>query len=592
MQSFTFVTAIIDVDSQCREETLQFKMEQLSLLLIHLQTSITIFADRGSFEILNSTYKDRKNITIILFKTSEGCDGCSAFKGCDGCSAFKGWKESWIYKASLPYMDRLPLTRNQTKDTFEHLILTHMKIEFLHKAIENCKNSIFCWIDPHICHLFSNPLSSINYLNYLSHQKYTDAPFLALPGCWDFKVPSEPSVDFNTVCWRFCGSFMIGDTASIIGLNTLYKHFYPTLLKERNTMTWDVNFLAQLESEGVCNPNWYRANHDASIVRIPTSLYSQNLSDSMDTLVKYDYPEVPGFFPSSASYIEGSSNSSLDFKKTLITRYVNYKIGPDGRYTVFHPSGQLQTRNLISTLSDDFTTIIDSQFLDDSTIGIPTYMEGARYVGLEDVRTFKIEDGIGFVASSAAYTPDHSIRIVKGVIRDGKIVSGVVLQPPNGIYTPCEKNWIPIFGNKSKPDSYIYRWHPYEIICADDKGITTIISSKVIPNTLFEKVRGSTVPIWSDSCYICVVHWTETVSSKGTLEYYHMLVKLDQDYNVTAWSQPFHFTIIGIQYCLGFAIVEKDKYGFWFSENDGNPQFMRSCSSQFSFVGLDGKCVA
>jgi hypothetical protein len=572
MQSFTFVTAIIDIKSGCHEETLTFKMEQLHILLNTLQAPITIFADRGSAEILNSTYKDRKNITIILFETSEG------------------WKDSWIYRASLPYMDRLPLTRNLEKDTFEHICLTHLKIEFLQRAIEN---QILCWIDPHICHLFTNPLlnsegvitalRSINYLNYLSQQKYTNEPFLALPGCWDPKDSTHP-VDFNTVCWRFCSNFMIGDAASIRGLHTLYKHFYPTLLKEKNTMTWDMNFLAQLESEGVFNPKWYKANHDASIVRIPTSLYSQNLENGF--CVKYDYPEVPGFFPSSASYVK------LENKSILITRYVNYQIGSDGRYTVFHPSGQLQTRNLISVLSDDFTSIRDSQFLDDSTIGIPTYLEDARYVGLEDVRTFICEDGsMEFVASSAAYTPDHSIRIVRGAIRDGKIVSGVVLQPPNGIYTSCEKNWIPILGNKTKSDSYIYRWHPYEIVCSDNQGITKTVSSKVIPNTLFEKVRGSTAPIWSDSCYICVVHWTNGGSSE-LLEYYHMLVKLDETYNVMAWSQPFHFTRIGIQYCLGFTMVDAKTYGFWFSENDGNPQFMRSCSSQFSFVGLDGRCVA
>ena len=99
------------------------------------------------------------------------------------------------------------------------------------------------------------------------------------------------------------------------------------------------------------------------------------------------------------------------------------------------------------------------------------------------------------------------------------------------------------------------------------------------------------MPIWSDSCYICVVHWTNGGSSE-LLEYYHMLVKLDETYNVMAWSQPFHFTRIGIQYCLGFTMVDSTTYGFWFSEIDGNPQFMRSCSSQFFFVGLDGRCVA
>jgi hypothetical protein len=227
-------------------------------------------------------------------------------------------------------------------------------------------------------------------------------------------------------------------------------------------------------------------------------------------------------------------------------------------------------------------------------------MEGARYVGLEDVRIF---NQIEFVASSAAYTQDHSIRIVKGAIRDGKFVSGIVMQPPNGIYTPCEKNWIPIFGLQPNKDCYIYRWHPYEIIRADENGKTTTVSSKVIPNTLFEKVRGSTVPVWSDadSHYICVVHWTEV--QRTVLQYYHMLVKLDAEYQVMAWSQPFHFFKLGIQYCLGFAIIDKDTYGFWFSENDGNPKFMRSCSNQFVFhrvqrtlqsyglQKLDGRCA-
>jgi hypothetical protein len=545
MQSLTFVTAIIDIKSECSGETLQFKMEQLSQFLFLLNAPIQILADRGCAEILKIKYKDCENIKIVLFSVEE---------------------ESWIYQASAPYKDRLPLTRNQTKDTFEHLVWTHMKVEFLQRAIENGEG-IFCWIDPHICHLFPDPLSTVNYLNYLSMQKFAKDQFLALPGCWDPRTLD--SIDFNTVCWRFCGTFLLGDAASICSLHTLYKHFYPTLLKERNTMTWDINVLAQMEYEGVFTPVWYKANHDASIVGIPTSLYSQNLSDSENTIVEYAYPEVPGFFPSSASYIS----------KTLVTRYVNYKIGEGNRYTVFHPSGQLQTINLLSTLSDDFGALESSQFIDDGAISIPTYIEGARYVGLEDVRIFKSGDKIEFVASSAAYTENHSIRIIKGAICDGKFVSGVVLQPPNGIYTQCEKNWIPI----GKSDCYIYRWHPYEIIRADKNGRTTTVSSKVIPNTLFEKVRGSTVPVWSDmdSHYICVVHWTN--GSKGLLQYYHMLVKLDATYEVTSWSQPFHFSNLGIQYCLGFTIIDTQTYGFWFSENDGNPKFMRSCSSQFVF---------
>ena len=565
MQSLTFVTAIINIKTGCREETLQFKMEQLSQFLFLLKGPITIFADRGSAEILNSTYKDRKNITIILFSMEE---------------------ESWIYKASLPYADRMPHNRNETKDTFLHLCLSQMKIEFLKKAIEaNPFNSThFVWIDPHICQLFHDPKPVINYLNYLSMQTFTNAPFIAMPGCWS----SEP-VDFNAVCWRFCGNFMLGDAASILNLHSLYEKLYTNVLREKNMMTWDVNMWAHLEDRFA--PVWFKANHDASIVRIPTSLYSKRLSDP---IIKYKYPEVPGFYPSSASYINN----------LLFTRYVNYRIDNNGAYTINNASGQIQTTNVVSYLSDDLTTILESYAIDDSTLGIPAYNSG-RYVGLEDVRIFNCANrrNLAFVASSASYTKGHEIRIVRGEfsLADKKFINGEVLEPPTHLPSFCEKNWIPLSDGK-----FIFRWHPYEIGACNGNMPMQIISSRVISNSLFEKVRGSTIPVWSDACYTCVVHWSEVQNVPGTvgscgplgtvgscgplgnlLQYYHMLVRLDGDYNVIEWSNPFHFSRIGIQYCLGFTIIDPETYGFWFSENDGNPGFIRSCSSQFSFQGRD-----
>jgi len=58
MPSLTFVTAIINTNSKCREETLQFKMDQLSQFLFLLNATIQIFADRDCHEILQNRYKD------------------------------------------------------------------------------------------------------------------------------------------------------------------------------------------------------------------------------------------------------------------------------------------------------------------------------------------------------------------------------------------------------------------------------------------------------------------------------------------------------------------------------------------------------
>lgn len=548
--SVIFVTSVIDTKTSVKEETVQFKLDCLRLLLNSFHGEILIFADRENAESLKSIYTN-ENIKIILFDYPV---------------------ESWIYRESLPYKNRLPNVRNDAKDTFEHLCQTQMKIEMLQKAIEIAGQNTFFYMDANIYHLFPDfTLSFSNYINYLCLQRpNTSDPVLSLPYCWG----KQSSVDFNNVCWRFCGAVLYGNAPAINHLHNLYVQFYSTVLKEKNTMTWDINFLAHLETMDVFHPVLYKANHNISIVNIPTSLVFHNLSDGDHTIVKYHCPDVPGFFPSSASYQN----------KHLCIRYVNYKIGADDKYTVFNVQGQLQTVNVLCCLSDDLASIVEAHTIDENAIGIPTYMEGAKYTGLEDVRLF---GNMEFVASSATYTADHSIRIVKGAIRDGRFVTGAVLQPP--VYTPCEKNWIPL----DKKDCYIYRWHPYEIIKADANGSTQVIMRVNIPNILFNKVRGSTAPVWSnkDLCYICVVHWAERSADKGLLQYYHMLVRLNKDYLVIAMSQPFCFTRIGIQYCLGFTLVDAKTYGFWFSENDGDTQFMCSCSNQFFFHGLDGKFV-
>lgn len=61
-----------------------------------------------------------------------------------------------------------------------------------------------CWIDPHICHLFSEPMNVVNYLNYLSIQKFVKDPFLALPGCWEPQVTSISTPHVGDSVGRSC----------------------------------------------------------------------------------------------------------------------------------------------------------------------------------------------------------------------------------------------------------------------------------------------------------------------------------------------------------------------------------------------------
>jgi hypothetical protein len=333
-------------------------------------------------------------------------------------------------------------------------------------------------------------------------------------------------------------------------------------------ITWEVNFWAWLEVNASWNIVWFKADHDDSIVRVPSHLFSRCLGFNRST-IRYKFPEEPGFYPSSSSYIKWGDEHILN------VRYVNYKLDDYGRYHINHPNGHLETKNLRCFLEDDLETIRSSDFVWEGMIGLPEYDKSIT--GLEDVRLYNSGDKLRYVATNKSYHVLQKIRIMVGDYSASMAMfeSGQVLEPPTD--TNCEKNWIP-FGD-SEDTLFIYRWAPFEIGRVEGNTLK-IIKSIPVEHMLLQKIRGSTPPVWSqkDQCYYCVVHYCEHIHGDKTLSYYHMLVKLDTSFEPFEWSDVFHFNHIGIQYCIGFTILEDDLdtgFGFWFSQHDGNPGFIR-----------------
>ena len=82
-------------------------------------------------------------------------------------------------------------------------------------------------------------------------------------------------------------------------------------------------------------------------------------------------------------------------------------------------------------------------------------------------------------------------------------------------------------------------------------------------------IRGSSTPVWTQSGYICVVHFS--VEHTLPKQYYHMLVLLDLDtYYPKAHTKIFHFFEYGIEFCLSMLIVDH-QYKFWISRQDRDP---------------------
>lgn len=155
----------------------------------------------------------------------------------------------------------LPNQRNIDHDTRNFLILMNAKVELVRRAIQSRMHTSdhYAWIDFGISHIFRTPYVANNQLAEIAKTIYPSTCFF-FPGCWDFS-----SNTFESVSWRFCGGFFLGDKNSLLGLNDLYQKHFSQLPK----LTWEVNVWGYFESHFGWKPTWYRADHDDSILNLP-----------------------------------------------------------------------------------------------------------------------------------------------------------------------------------------------------------------------------------------------------------------------------------------------------------------------------------
>lgn len=419
----------------------------------------------------------------------------------------------------------LPIHRNPQKDTFEYILASHYKHELLERATQTnyFGSSHFGWLDCD-CIEFMGGNNTSAFMRWCSgsfccdyeNGQNADASAgygISMGGCWDKLSADDPtSVNkvIRSVYWRFCGMFFVGDIQSIISLCVLHKKHIYLFLKEYKTLIWDFNFWAWLEMvvpEKECPIKWYRADHNSSLFYgITADLYAQPIHSSRAfgkgtkyiTSVKYNYPNIPDFTPSSASYLYVPETGS----HWLNTRYVNYWIYPDGYYLFHNPKKTIENKNVLSLLSGgspypfgdaetdaepkpkpktlfmplyykeiDETKLgllhlhehgeINSNYTEKKRIGSPTEEEEEEKdendnndgewclsLGLEDIRMFVCNKKIQFIASTIGYGIYSSCsQIVIGDydVKTGKLTNGHLIFSPNETAEETsEKNWIPI----------------------------------------------------------------------------------------------------------------------------------------------------
>jgi hypothetical protein len=472
----------------------------------------------------------------------------------------------------------LPERRNMPKDVPEYMHLINSKPEFMYDTIQKNPwgSTHFAWIDFSISYVFHKKPETFEYLKVLSKRTFTSEPFLVVPGCWDKLPPVEAAQISNSVYWRFCGGFLLGDAGSIIEFYNLYNQFYPEFLRTHRKLVWEVNFWGWLEANGGWSPRWYSADHNDSIIKTPVDIYTVCMKDHL-TIKTYPYPQIETYEPMQASYIVYNDHHILN------TRYVNYWYLESGHCHIKHPEDFIISKNLCSRLDPETLmpiSINDKEFSEMSEESVGLASKRCYFYGLEDIRLYEHGGKLKFIATNIDYSPTGSNRMIVGEYNPETLSYSNcrITEPPYESW--CEKNWIPIKSpvsdenqDQDQAEHFIYKWFPMEIGRLDPETYKlNIVKSYPILAPEFHRARGSTRFIDNGEYLVGLVHLSECTLPR---RYYHIMVALDREtLRPLKYSETFSFLHIGIEFCIGFDI-RGSEYVFWISTWDRNPMMVR-----------------
>jgi hypothetical protein len=480
---------------------------------------------------------------------------------------------------------KLPTNRNETKDTFEYILYGHTKHELLERTIETniFQTTHFAWIDFDVDRMFQKKKEVSNYLKWFSSiTRFTKKKFIVFPGCWS-KLEKEKEKDLiDSVHWRFCGAYVLGDLNSMKEFCDIYREQFDIFIEKHNTLVWDFNFWAWMEIfYENWKPLWYRGDHNNTLLLVSADLYTKPI-EKITRKVLFDYPELNAntkFYPTSACYLYYKG------KHLLNTRYVNYWIYPNGCYLFHNTNRIIENKNMLSELNPTTMKPLNYRELADY---IPLPISDCLSRGLEDIRLYEYNGKVKYMATTMGYSATGKSRMILGNydIEKVGVYDGKVIESPDPT-SWCEKNWIPII--KDNEELFIYKWYPLEIgkikkeeigKIKKEKHVLEIIHRYSVPSILFQKIRGSTIFTEREEGYLGIVHFSEEHSPR---HYYHLFVLLNREtLEIESYTHPFCFEKLGIEFCVGFAIRETEKeYVFWISRHDRDPMMIYAPMDQF-----------
>lgn len=555
----TFVTCLIDIyDGPVNNKTLETRVCEFEYIASTC-SQICVYVCDKSEPFLKERFENLETIRLINIGNI---------------------KESFaIYNTCYSQKDdiELPVNRNPKKDTFEYITLMHSKLDFLHHAIsENPFGSeLFAWVDFNLTHIVNHVLEKQyihKYLKQVAVIQPNKIERVIIPGCWS----KMNSVDYilDNIHWRFCGGFFIGKKENVLEFYEIHLKILKEFLRTYKKLPWEVNLWAYLEYACGWTPEWFSGDHNCRMVELSPRICSIGLAPYA-SIRKHSFPNIPGFSPSSTSYINYNGSQVLNI------RYVNYKLTSQGYYIIHHPENHIHSKNMMTILEEATSS---PKYFYEMELAEPDSLvcHGGSIYGLEDIRLFNENGSLKFIATNLNYSPTKRNNMIIGEYntRTHQYENPQIIYSYDRANSTCEKNWVPLpYSEKNKAQYFIFKWCPIEI-CEIENDQLKIVRTIQNREPFFNRVRGSTIfqELSDSSEYMGVVHFSEEGSPRN---YYHMLVVLDESYTPIRYSPCFYFHNMTVEFCIGFHI-KNGEYHFWISNFDKDPEEFIVHSSMFS----------
>lgn len=248
----TFVTAYLKTYDNDYHETKTFeKRLEFFMRIVELNINICLFISPEFKDAIDLITNKHQNVVVIEVLSIDDLEITKI-----------GRKNSHLLN--------LPERRNSLKDSSNYMFLINSKIEFIKKAINAnpFNNDYFCWFDFSLPYVFKSIDNCLAKLKIYSESNFISQPFIANSGCWN----KCTNVEFlkNDVYWRFCGGFFIGDKNSLLSFYHANVRYFEEFLSLTKKLVWEVNYWAWLEFMGYVSFTWYLADHNDTIINIPT----------------------------------------------------------------------------------------------------------------------------------------------------------------------------------------------------------------------------------------------------------------------------------------------------------------------------------